>query len=134
MESKIKARNVLNSNYKQIMSAFSSIYTQLEFGETSSEEKTPFLAAYYTVVFFNAKSIPPIVSHIDLHMSKNSHLTLTVEDKELAAEILVENHIHELKLEGFINVEMTENGLTQISLTEKGMEQSKLLGKDVRLL
>ena len=134
MEPKIEARQVLNANYKQIMSAFSSICTQLEFGETSNQDKISSIAAYYTVVFFKAKTIPPIVSHIDLYMSKNSDILLSEEDQNLAAEILVENHIHELKIEGLIEVKNNESGLHEIYLTDKGKKEAKKLGKDIRLL
>ena len=134
MESKIKARSVLNANYKQIMSAFSSIYTQLEFGDTTDDNKALRLAAFYTVVFFRAVGVAPIVSNIDLYMSKNPKVLLTSDDLNLAAEILVENHIHELKVGGMINVNHSEDGGCEITLTEKGQAESKLAGKDIRLL
>jgi hypothetical protein len=134
MGPRILARQLLNENYKQIMSAFSSIYTQLEFGENGTSPKLNQIAAYYTVVFFKAKTIPPIVSHIDLHMTNNPDLHLDEEDQNLAAEILVENHIHELKVDGLINVRTLENGLHEITLTEKGLSKSKAFKKDIRLL
>ena len=134
MESRIRARTILNANYKQIMSAFSSICTQLEFGETSSQEKINTIAAFYTVVFYNAKSIPPVVSHIDLYMLSNPEITLSEEDQNLAAEILVENHIHELKLSGMIEVKPSESGLYEIYLTNKGKQESKKTGKDIRII
>lgn len=134
MEHRIEARKKLNESYKQIMSAFSSIYTQLEFGDNSNEEKLTQLAAFYTVVFIKAKNIPPITSHIDLYMSKNPEMFLDEADQHLAAEIIVENHIHELKLEGFIEVKSSDSGIYEISLTDQGKCESKKKGKDIRLL
>lgn len=134
MEPNIEARQILNANYKQLMSAFSSIYTQLEFGETGSPEKLAQIAAYYTVVFFKTKTLPPIVTHIDLYMSKNPELTLSDSEQSLASEIVVENHIHELKIEGFIEIKTNEEGLIEINLTDKGKKHSKKIGKDIRLL
>ncbi len=134
MESRIRARTILNENYKQIMSAFSSICTQLEFGETGSQEKINTISAFYTVVFFNAKTIPPVVSHIDLYMIGNPEITLSEDDQNLAAEILVENHIHELKLSGMIEVKPSESGLYEIYLTNKGKQESKKSGKDIRII
>ena len=134
MEPRIVARQHLNANYKQIMSAFSSIYTQLEFGENAAPEKIAQLASYYTVVFLKAKTIPPIVSHIDIYMSKNSELSLDEDDQNLAAEIIVENHIHELKINGLIEVKNSDQGLYEIYLTDKGKKESKKSGKDIRLI
>jgi calcineurin-like phosphoesterase family protein len=134
MESRIIARGILNENYKQIMSAFSSIYTQLEFDSQAEDSRLRQISAYYTVVFFKAKSLAPIVSHIDAYMANNSEISLTEDDQNLAAEILIENHIHELKTEGLIEVEVNENGLHVISLTEKGKIESRSKGKDIRLI
>jgi hypothetical protein len=134
MGPRILARQLLNENYKQIMSAFSSIYTQLEFGDTQENQKLLQLSAYYTAVFFKVKTIPPIVSHIDMYMSQNPSVQLDEDDQSLAAEILVENHIHELKVSGLINVRTLDNGVHEITLTDKGIEQSKAAKKDIRLL
>lgn len=134
MSDKTLARSVLNKNYKQLMSAFSSIYTQLEFGDTSSSDKIPMLAAYYTVVFFKVKTVPPITVAIDLHLKQNPDFSLDDEDLDLAAEIITENHIHELKTEGMITIRQTPSGLYEIFLTDKGKSESKQKGKDIRLL
>lgn len=134
MSDKTVARSILNKNYKQLMSAFSSIYTQLEFGDVSSSEKIPTLAAYYTVVFFKAKTVPPITVAIDIYMKKNPEFSLDDSDLDLAAEIITENHIHELKTEGLISIKQNQSGIYEIFLTDKGKSESKQKGKDIRLL
>ena len=116
------------------MSAFSSICTQLEFGDTSNSEKIPMLAAYYTAVFFKAKTVPPITVAIDLYLKQNPEFSLNEEDLDLAAEIITENHIHELKTEGLISIKQNQAGVYEIFLTDKGKTESKQKGKDIRLL
>jgi|688.fasta_scaffold34124_8 hypothetical protein len=134
MEYKYIARTRLNKDYKQIMSAFSAICTQLEFGEVSNKEKIPLFASYYTLVFLKAGDIPPIVYAIDAYLAKNPEFALDENDLDLAAEIITENHIHELKTEGLITIKQSSSGVYEIFLTEKGKSDSKAQGKDIRLI
>ena len=127
------AKRVLFADYKNIMSAYSLICTQIETQEAElNAEQVSAKAAYYTVVWRYLEGVSPMVSAIDKFIKQNLDTVLSDIDSELAIAILIESKIHDLERTGLASVTRKEDGTTVINLTEKGKEVSKKLKRDVR--
>ena len=127
------AKRVLFADYKNIMSAYSLICTQIETQEAElNAEQVSAKAAYYTVVWRYLEGVSPMVSAIDKFIKQNLDTVLSDIDSELAIAILIEIKIHDLERTGLASVTRKEDGTTVINLTEKGKEVSKKLKRDVR--
>lgn len=127
------AKRILFADYKNIMSAYSLICTQIETQEAElNAEQVSAKAAYYTVVWRYLEGVSPMVSAIDKFIKQNLDTVLSDIDSELAIAILIESKIHDLERIGLASVTRKEDGTTVINLTEKGKEVSKKLKRDVR--
>jgi hypothetical protein len=127
------AKKILFADYKNIMSAYSLICTQIEFQENDlSPDQISAKAAYYTVVWRYLEGVSPMVSSIEKFIKQNLDIVLTEIDNELAIAILIESKIHDLEINGLASVVRNQDGTTVINLTDKGKEVSKRLKKDVR--
>lgn len=127
------AKRILFADYKNIMSAYSLICTQIETQEeTLTPEQVSAKASYYTVVWRYLEGVSPMVSAIDKFIRQNLDTVLSDIDNELAIAILIESKIHDLERAGLASVVRKEDGTTVINLTEKGKEVSKKLKRDVR--
>jgi len=127
------AKKILFADYKNIMSAYSLVCTQIETQESDlTPEQVSAKAAYYTVVWRYLSNVSPMVSAIDKFIKNNLDTVLSEIDSELAIAILIESKIHDLERAGLASVVRKEDGTTVVNLTEKGKEVSKKLKQDVR--
>lgn len=127
------AKRILFADYKNIMSAYSLICTQIETQEAElNAEQVSAKAAYYTVVWRYLEGVSPMLSAIDRFIKQNLDTVLSDIDSELAIAILIESKIHDLERTGLAFVTRKEDGTTVINLTEKGKEVSIKLQRDVR--
>lgn len=127
------AKKILFADYKNIMSAYSLVCTQIETQESElTPEQVSAKAAYYTVVWRYLSGVSPMVSAIDKFIKNNLDTVLSEIDSELAIAILIESKIHDLERTGLASVIRKEDGTTVVNLTEKGKEVSKKLKRDVR--
>ena len=134
MEEYNKAKKYLNENYKDVMSLYSRIYTQIEseLNDLPIESKNG-IAAYYTVLSHRYLKSNPILTKIENAIKKNLDDKLSEFDSELAIAILVESRIHELEKRGLITIKRNnETYVTEIVLTKEGRDLSERLGTDIR--
>ena len=132
MEDFLKARSYVQSKYKELMSLYSMIYTQLEVGDATSEESTlAAITSYYTVVSNRFLKSNPMVSVIQKFIKNNGDKELSDFDSEVATTILTYAKVNDLEKKGLVRCEF-KNGEMIINLTEKGKEKSKEIQSDVR--
>lgn len=133
MEKYAEAKKILMADYKNIMSAYSLLYTQIEVQEDKmTTEQVSAKAAYYTVVWRYLKSESPLISIVEKNIKQNLDKKLTDIDNELAVAILMESKIHDLETSGLVTVKRKEDGTTIVSLTEKGKQMSRNIKRDIR--
>lgn len=128
-----KAKSYLFDNYKDIMSLFSTIYTQIEseHEELNNFQKTA-ISAYYTVVSHRILKNNPLVSKIEKQLSLNADAVLTELDNELATAIVTVSRINDLEKAGYVKVEISDEQTLKVTLTKKGRKRSEQIGKDIR--
>jgi hypothetical protein len=133
MDKYVEAKKILTADYKNIMSAYSLLCTQIEVQEDKmTTEQISAKAAYYTVVWRYLKNEAPMISVVEKNIKKNLDKKLTDVDNELAVAILVESRIHDLELAGLVFVKRNTDGTTVVSLTEKGKQMSRNIQRDIR--
>jgi predicted transcriptional regulator len=128
-----QAKAYLRDHYNDIMSLYSTIFTQIESekSELTLSQKNA-LSSYYTVVSHRILDNFPIISKIERKISENRDLELTNVDNELAVVILVESKIHELETKGLVTVSKKDDGSKILTLTKKGRDVSARIGEDIR--